>query len=862
MGFFFADSGPVKGSGRTVNIETLHRLECKACPLNRADVLSPKMEPTGAENPVFYILGEAPGQKEDEEDEQFVGKSGEILRKGISRVSKKWNKKLRFNNCIRTHPPKNRDPTWQEIECCRPSIIRDIEKTKPKAIFAVGKFALNWILNLPGDQGKITVWRGRRIPVKIGEHSCWLYPLMHPAGFMRKRKYTRTNKLIKSDDEKFFERDIAKALAEIDILNPPDIINPKQMMRNIRTVTGQGGKADIAKIKRWLAEMATAGVVGIDIETASDERTRHRKVRPYGKNTRILSVAVSDGSKTYVFPLYHREAGWVGNQINLVDDLVEDFLLNAPCTKIAHKLDFELEWFAYFYGYQILGAQPWGDTMAQGFVLDGRAGALNLDALSRIHLSFPIKSYNSLDVSNLDKEPLNDVLDYNGLDAKDTILLFFAQQTLIVDQRLEEVYKDQVRRIPTSVLTQLIGLHVDQKEVRRQQNKFKDSLAEIMIQIKEDKASIEFKEKIGHTFNPSSTKDVVTMFGTILGYDEVRDKNSADKNILPKLYDPLADLIVEHRESGKMKSTYIDGLSEDGGKSLWSDKKLHPTYKTCFVATRRTSSEDPSAQTWPKKKNREVRGQIHAPKGNKFVSFDYGAAEFRVIGMASKDKNLIAAIWDRYDVHMEWAEKLAHAYPSRIGGRKFIKDKDVMKKFREEAKNKFVFPTCYGSVPYSIAEDLDIPEEAVELVWEEFWDTFPDVLKWQEETFGFYEDCGYVELLTGFRRYGPLSRNQTINTPIQGTSSEIVVEAWNNLSDFAQQGKGLRYQACLNIHDDLSFVLPDKSLDDDIEFIIKNMLDIRYSFINVPLLVEASVGSNWFDLKPIGDFYADDFGYI
>lgn len=858
MGFFFANSGSVKGSGRTINIGTLHRLECKACPLDRADVLSPKMEPSGAKKPFAYMLGEAPGQVEDEKDEQFVGKSGKILRNAIP---KKWRNKIRYNNCIRTHPPKNRDPSWQEIECCRPSIVRDIEATKPKAIFAIGKFALNWVLNLQGDPGKITVWRGRRIAVKIGEHSCWLYPLMHPAGFMRKRKYTRMNKLIKSDDEKFFEIDLVRALVQLEYLDPPEITNPKEAMRNIRTVTGKGGKADLAKIKRWLDEMATAGLVAIDIETASAERVRIRKVRPYGKKARILSVAVSDGFKTYAFPIHHPGAGWVGDQKYLVEDLVEDFLLNAPCIKVAHKLDFELEWFAYFYGYKILGAQPWGDTMAQAFVLDGRAGALSLDALCRIHFGFPIKSFSNLDISNLDKEPLSDVLDYNGLDAKATAWLFFAQQTLIADQRLEQVYQDQVRRIPTSVLTQLIGLHVDQKEVRHQQEKFQFILDEIMEEIKGDDALIRFKKKIGHRFNPSSTKDVVTMFGSVLQYDEVRDRNSADKHILAKLDDRLAHLIMEHREGEKMKSTYIDGLSEDGGKSLWGDKKLHPTYKTCFVATRRTSSEDPSAQTFPKKKNREVRGQIYAPKGHKFVSFDYGAAEFRVIGMASKDKNLVDAIWDRYDVHMEWAEKLVYAYPARIGGKKFIKDKDVMKTFREEAKNKFVFPTCYGAVVPSISEDLEIPENYVGPIWDEFWDTFPGVLQWQEDIFSFYQDCGYVELLTGFRRYGPLSRNQTINTPIQGTSSEIVVEAWNNLSDVAQKGQ-LQYQACLNIHDDLSFILPDKTLDDDIDFIIKEMLDIEYSFINVPLLVEVAVGPNWFDLKPIGDFYADDFGYI
>ncbi|HEU5488698.1 MAG TPA: uracil-DNA glycosylase family protein, partial [Candidatus Nitrosotalea sp.] len=149
---FFASGGTkkqIKDKEEEIKSELWSKMECKACPLNTVTNLhNPKMEATGSDKPVIYCIGEAPGTNEDLEGEQFVGKSGDLLRPLLRTEIRK--KKVRWNNTIRCHPSKNRDLEKIEIECCRPSIVRDIENTKPKVIFGFGGIPLAWAINRTG----------------------------------------------------------------------------------------------------------------------------------------------------------------------------------------------------------------------------------------------------------------------------------------------------------------------------------------------------------------------------------------------------------------------------------------------------------------------------------------------------------------------------------------------------------------------------------------------------------------------------------------------------------------------------------------------------------------------------------------
>ncbi len=191
------------------------------------------------------------------------------------------------------------------------------------------------------------------------------------------------------------------------------------------------------------------------------------------------------------------------------------------------------------------------------------------------------------------------------------------------------------------------------------------------------------------------------------------------------------------------------------------------------------------------------------------MEFDHGQLEARVIAMFSQDKVFVKALWERYDVHAEWARRIALAYPSRIGGKKNLDDKAVMKTFRNDVKNQFVFPLFFGATLGKTAHELSIPVEAIQPLYDEFWRTFSGVKAYQETMEAFYRKHGYVSCLTGRRRHAPLSYNQIINSPIQGTASDLVVDAMDRLSEMDIW----EYQACLNVHDSLMFVIEEDELE-------------------------------------------------
>jgi len=239
-----------------------------------------------------------------------------------------------------------------------------------------------------------------------------------------------------------------------------------------------------------------------------------------------------------------------------------------------------------------------------------------------------------------------------------------------------------------------------------------------------------------------------------------------------------------------------------------------------------------------------------------FVEADYGQIEARVIAMASRDRVFTKALWDRYDVHMDWAERIAYAYPDRVGGKKNLTDKKVMKTFRGDVKNQWVFPLFFGATLYKVSNELGIPDEYLKDLYEEFWRTFEGVKSYQERMQREYKKNGYVECLTGRRRRAPLSYNQLINSPIQGTASDIVVDGMNRLSEMEVWD----YQANLNIHDSLTFILDEDELEEHTEVIVKEMLGCKFPFINVPLTVEVSIGTeNWQVMEEMGTFSSDEW---
>lgn len=860
-GFLLTDAPAPTNRIEGVDVKMLHQMQCQVCPLNKVTSNKhPQMPASGTPEPIVYIFGEAPGADEDAAGEQFVGESGSVLRRHMPR---EFRGHMRFNNVVRTRPPDNRTPTQVEVECCRPSVQKDIEATQPVAIFGFGNVPLDWVCGSTG----ITMWRGRKLPVQVGTHKCWYYPMLHPAYLLHLPQRNVAGGF-NNEEERMFALDIKVACEELQHL-PEPVIHTEVMVRKDVEIVMNCDDAGLKRITEFLVWAAKQPVVGVDYETNC--------LRPYKKDAKVLSASVSDGVKTLAWPFDHPDANWSTKNRHKLGEAWKEFLRTARGVKVAHNLAFELEWTGVMFDQSLVRAGRWEDTAVQASVIDERtgrqkAGPLSLEFLIIQYFGFNLKALSSLDKENMESEPLGAILMYNGPDAKYAALLWHRQAQVIKAEGLEEPYQLSLRRVPTVVLSQIKGVPVDQKAVAEFAERYGKRVAETTKKLLMLPEMQQFRQHIGRPFNPKSNSDALTLFKDVLNLKDeimVEDKYtggyrySTDESVLSKIKMPVAELLLEFRADSKCKSTYIDPLSPDNDKTvIYPDGLLHTSYNTYFAETGRLSSDAPNLQNFPKRddEQKEIRRVVAAEPGNICLALDYGQIEARVIAMFTKDKLFVKSLWERHDIHMDWAEAIAWDYPSRVGGRKVLADKTskeykkAMKDFRTDIKNQWTFPLFFGARLSSVSEYLKIPENYIEPHFRRFWKEFSGVKDWQENLLEFYQHNGYVECLTKRRRHGPLSINKVFNSPVQGTAADIVLDGMCRISELNQW----ELQPEFNIHDDLTLVrVPEEEVDNIAEIVITEMLSVPFDFINVPITVEMSIGPNWGELKEVQTFSSD-----
>jgi DNA polymerase-1 len=843
MGFAFLGGANVEVDADTA---LLRRMECRACALNRIKSNQhPHMEPTGSDRPLVYMLGEAPSRHEDIGGKQFIGDAGNLLR---TRIPRAFRERVRYNNVVRTYPP-DRAPKREEIECCRPSIVRDIEATRPKAIFGFGNVPLNWVCGFSG----VSMWRGRRMPVRVGSHVCWFYPMFHPALLLKQSRLRRREaRDIGSEDERMFAMDLKRAFAELEDLPPAVVHAPADARAGVEVVTS------LPRLAELLKEAKTKPACGVDYETTC--------LRPYDSIARVLSAAVSWGDVSFAFPFDHPGATWTPSERESVTKLWVDYLANAEGAKVSHNLAFEMEWTGVHFGVDLLRCGRWEDTATQAAIVDERRGkhkpgCFSLEFLVQQYFGFNLKKLSGVNRGGLSKVPLRQVLDYNALDAKYHLLLWHEQRRIITDQGLDNAYELGLRRVPTVIQAQIKGVPVDQDTVDRLLLKYTRRITRLEERVKTLNIVKKFERVTGRKFKPYSNPDVLHLFHKMLGRKEceVRDKYtkatrlSCDEAVLATIPHALAKLLVRLRKANKLRSTYVEPLTPNGiGCVLHPDGLLHAQFNTIFAETGRLSCEYPNLQNFPKRSDtsREVRSSIRAPDGCTMLAVDYGQIEARVIAMFTKDKVFCDALWQRYDVHQEWAERIAAAVPSRVDKG----DPKAMKKLRTDIKNGWTFPLFFGAKLESAAGYMKIPVEAAQPLYREFWKQFSGVKAWQDQQLKFYNEYGYVECLTGRRRRGPLTVNKVMNSPIQGTAAEIVMDAMCRLYEDGDP----ELQPEINIHDDLTFVrVPLERAEQIAERVVDTMLKVPFDFVNVPISVELSEGPNWLEMEEVGSYFSD-----
>lgn len=849
IGFFYnanhSQTKKAPSDSKRIPIATMRQMGCKACPLDKAKLTSPKMPPVGSDQPDLYILGEAPGENEDLEGAPFVGKSGKLIRAQFR--SDFMADYVRIGNTIRCRPPENRTPELAEIECCRNWVAEDIAKHQPLVVIGAGNIPLNWATGL----SSVTAWRGRPVVTEIGGHPCWYYPILHPSYVLRKQ-----GKYGKSEHELAFEHDLEWIQRHYKRLRPARVYKPPYD-DGLTLIEGNGG-ADYKLLEDLLNSLVNEPEVAIDLETSG--------LRPYGKDSKIYLCSIGTFDNTVAFPMDHPLA-WGDKYRRKVWGLLAEFLLQSR-RKIAHHLGFELEWMTYFYGRELANLTEWEDTLAMAHTIDERPGTNNLGDLTRQYFGFNLKDQSKVDPKRLLEFPIRDALRYNGMDSKWTHLLFYALQDQIDEvPEYRTEYERKLRLEPALVLTQQKGILIDFDYAEEMKEKLAGEITATEKKILACKEIQTYRSRYG-AFNPASPDHVLKLMKDVCQRDEVKKPDggyTSDEGALGKIPGkevPSAPLILELRGITKLLGTYITPILER--RVVYWDGCIHSKFSSMIAVTGRLASEDPNVQNFPKRKHKEIRGVVIPTPGGWLVAIDYGQIEARVIAMASEDKNLVKALWTGYDIHGFWADRFMQEYP-RIKDRIILDykvDGDdlklIRKKFRDEIKNGWVFPQFFGSSVKSCAANLQVPEIVATDLGNEFWDQFRGVKKWQEKLLKGYERNLYVETLTGRRRRGPQTKNELINMPIQGTAADIVTGAMVELSEYSVIHDQPDYQPNINIHDDLTFDLGDTTLEDRLQVIAPIMCRHRFDFINVPIIVEVSVAPRWNELEEIAVYRSNE----
>lgn len=723
------------------------------------------------------------------------------------------------------------------IECFRGEILKTLMVSKPRVLVVEGDDALRWAL--PGIGGGAKTARGRMFPIQMSGIRMWVCPVMDRVALGSSDSTNRIDKIPVREWISTWESDVKAAIRISEKGRPKRSLvhTEKRATQNVRCIT------TFKETMEFLDEVAhrPEEIHALDLETSH--------LRPYAKDSAILtcSIAMSE-DEVVAFPIEHPEAGFSVSKVRRIYEALREYLSQGRLIA-AHHLAFELEWLGHKLGPDVLRTTVWLDTMTQAATLDERSSGHGLDYLCRQHFGLALKSVTDVDRASLQHEQLAKVLLYNGMDSRYTWLLH-EKQSLRLGKKLGDVYIESLRRIPTLVMAQLHGLHVDQKVVRRLQRKYQREIDAC----EKEAAALPDVQKFMRTkgdFNLRSTHDITKLLRDGLGYGDDDKPFKTDEASLKLIKHPISDIILRHRSASKQKGTYLDKFLIGSPDSLvWPDGRIHTIYNTTFARTGRLSSEGPNLQNEPKRKDSAVRSRIVADPGHVIIAGDYGQIEARIIAIMSQDRAFIKALWEHYDVHMHWAQDLASRWP------KSAQKYDSMKAYRTAVKSFWVFAQFFGASFKTCAKNLDLPLDVAEAAADDFWQEFHGVKRWHQELERFYKRHGYVQCMTGRRRAGPLNFNMIINTPVQGTASDLMMNAMDRAGEEAHESGERWKNPIWTIHDEIAWMVPLEIEEEATSWIVDTMAGVPYDWLNVPISVEVERGTVWSDMTSVGTFEA------
>jgi DNA polymerase-1 len=550
-----------------------------------------------------------------------------------------------------------------------------------------------------------------------------------------------------------------------------------------------------------------------------------------------ISLASVTGEAYYI-PLNCEEGLSEEEAINILQPLFAD----KDSLKIAHNFKFDYILLNRA-GLEIDG--PVFDTMLAGYLLDA-SQKLNMDALAKKYLHYEPISIEKLIGSGKEQKTMDQIAPekiapYACEDADITLHLYEELKPKLKEDKLEEI-AETIEFPLTKVLAdmEMKGIRVDREKLEE----FSATLGDDLVALKEEIYAL-----AGMEFNINSPKQLgEVLFEAMNLPPDKKTKTgqySTAESVLTKLavnYEMPA-LILEYRALSKLKSTYVDALPKLIDKDTG---RIHTDFNQSVAATGRLSSSNPNLQNIPirTERGREIRKAFVADEGFQLLSADYSQVELRVIAAIAEDENMMEAFKNDEDIHSRTARE--------IFGLQSMDE--VTREHRTKAK-RVNFGIPYGVSAYGLASRLGISNSEGKELIDQYFDRFPGILEYIEETKKFAKEHGYVKTLMGRRRYIPRinSRNwntrsfaerTAVNMPIQGTSADIIKQAMIDIHEYIKKEQ-LKTRMLLQVHDELIFEVPE-SEKDSVPEKVKELMEKAYD-LSVPLKVEMGMAGNWLE---------------